>query len=98
MTSIRHPRRMPLLVIAPTLNTAVDLNSYVTVSNAAPFTVSTLVAGTSFIENGRAKYERAQSLYRACTDVNYWPDDGEDEEIEIHPWQAYRAPLARYSP
>ena len=63
---------------------------FIGANNSPPFGVAAMAAGTSFIENGRAKYQRALSLYRACADLNYWPHENEDTELEISPWQAYR--------
>lgn len=67
---------------------------FMAAQSANPCTVSALTAGSTFMENGRAKYERCTALYKACRELDYWPDDGAEEDIEISPWQAFRVPQA----
>lgn len=63
---------------------------FIAASTALPYVVHASPAGTTMLQNGRLKYERALALYRACADLDYWPDHGTEEEVEIAPWQAYR--------
>lgn len=66
---------------------------FMAAANEPPFNVHALTAGATFMDNGRAKYERAIALYRACSDLDYWPADQDDIEMEIEPWQEYRPGL-----
>ena len=64
---------------------------FMTVDSAEPFTTSARMAGSTFLENGRTKYQRAIGLYKACSDLDYWEEDsGTEDEIQIEPWQEYR--------
>jgi hypothetical protein len=63
---------------------------FVVAQTLPPFSVFVLRAGESFLENGRAKYERAIALLLACGEVDYWPDQSTDGVIEVEHWQAFR--------
>lgn len=63
---------------------------FVAANSQVPHPVHILTAGSAFLDNGRAKYERALSLYKACAELDYWPDGSADEDIELEPWQQFR--------
>jgi hypothetical protein len=63
---------------------------FLAANSQAPYPVHVLTAGSTFLDNGRAKYERALSLYKACAELDYWPDGSADEDIELEPWQQFR--------
>lgn len=60
---------------------------FICAENTPPYSVSALTAGPSFVENGREKYVKVLTTYAGCAQVDYWPDAGVEEEIEIEPWQ-----------
>ena len=66
---------------------------FVAAENTMPHSVSMLTAAENFIANGKAKYIHALSRYAACTQVDYWPDLGVEQEIDIEPWQVFRPEL-----
>lgn len=61
---------------------------FIAAENAPPYSVSALTSGLNFMENGREKYARALTTYAGCVQVDYWPDSGVEDEIDIEPWQA----------
>jgi hypothetical protein len=61
----------------------------VPVCTEAPHNVYFMPASVGFLENGKAKYEHALAVIKACTDVQSWPTFGGEHEIDISPWQKY---------
>jgi hypothetical protein len=64
---------------------------FLAVQGEPPHPVHVLAAGSSFMANGEAKYVRALSLLRACSETDYWPDNSAEGTLEILPWQAFEA-------
>jgi hypothetical protein len=64
---------------------------FITAENTDPHSVSTLLAGPRFMDNGAAKFEACIGAYQACVQTGLWPDLGSDSEIDIEPWQMFDA-------
>ncbi|MBE7942261.1 PD-(D/E)XK nuclease-like domain-containing protein [Ramlibacter aquaticus] len=62
---------------------------FVAAETEAPYSVSTLSAGSTFMDNGARKYQAALTAYKACSETGLWPDLGTDAELEIEPWQQF---------
>ena len=60
---------------------------FVVAENAAPHSVSTLEAGSTFMGNGAHKFQTCAAAFKACTQAGYWPDLGSDGSLDIEPWQ-----------
>lgn len=61
---------------------------FLAAANELPYSVSVFTAGETFMKEGALKYARALGAYQACTQVELWPDQGEDAVLELDPWQA----------
>lgn len=57
--------------------------------SGSPHAVSPMLAGPSFLENGGKKYKQAVEAFAACSQVNHWPDSGEDAVLELEPWMVF---------
>lgn len=64
---------------------------FIVAGNTAPHSVSTLVAGETFLGNGALKFQACAAAFKACTASGYWPDLSSDGTLEIEPWQQYSA-------
>lgn len=64
---------------------------FVPVESGAPFSTAFRPASVSFLENGKAKYEAALALYKACMTTDYWPAPTGESEMDILPWQQYKS-------
>lgn len=64
----------------------------VPVCSEAPHTVHFMPCSVNFMENGKAKYERALAIIKGCTDVQSWPTLGGEIEMDITHWQKYTPP------
>lgn len=64
---------------------------FIVAENEAPHSVSTLEAGSTFVENGSNKFQACAATFKACTEAGYWPDLGSDGTLEIDPWQQFVA-------
>lgn len=64
---------------------------FVAAENTAPYSVSAFTAGESFLARGGRKYQEALSAYAACSQVNHWPDLGEEATVELEHWMASAA-------
>lgn len=62
---------------------------FVAAETEAPYSVSTLIAGSSLMDNGARKYQAVLAAYKACSETDLWPDLGGDAELEIEPWQQF---------
>jgi hypothetical protein len=62
--------------------------------SARPYSTSVYTAGESFMKEGAAKYARALGAYAACGQVQHWPDQGEDDTLELDPWMVKAAATA----
>jgi len=62
---------------------------FVAAETEAPYSISTLSAGSTFMDNGARKYQAALTAYKACSETGLWPDLGTDAELEIEPWQQF---------
>jgi hypothetical protein len=61
---------------------------FIAAESTPPYSVSARPASAAFIDNGRDKYRQALTTYAGCVQVDYWPDAGVEEELDIEPWQA----------
>ncbi len=74
---------------------------FIATESTAPHSVSTLAAGSTFMENGLRKFQACAGAFKACTDARMWPDLGRDDVLDIEPWQqfsekqSWRTALAR---
>lgn len=59
---------------------------FIAAENTAPYSVSAFTAGESFLSRGGRKYQEALSAYAACSQVNHWPDLGEEATVELEHW------------
>lgn len=62
---------------------------FVAAENTAPYSVSTLEAGQTFMGNGANKFQACAAAFKACTESRYWPDLSGDAVLEIEPWQQF---------
>ncbi|MDR7097537.1 PD-(D/E)XK nuclease-like domain-containing protein [Hydrogenophaga laconesensis] len=62
---------------------------FIAAESNEPFSVHTLEAGGSFLNNGAKKFQECLSVYKACSDTNYWPDLSSNGVIEIDHWHQY---------
>jgi len=62
---------------------------FITVETSLPNSVCTLLAGSTFLENGAAKLQECLTTYKACTMVGHWPDLSCHSTLEIQPWQQF---------
>lgn len=62
---------------------------FIAAQSDEPHPVHALSAGDTFMENGRAKYQHAIGLLKACLETDYWPDTSADGVLEIEPWQQF---------
>lgn len=64
---------------------------FIVAENAAPYSVSTLEAGPTFLGNGANKFQACAATFKACSQSGYWPDLSSDGVVEIEPWQQFSA-------
>lgn len=62
---------------------------FITAETAAPHSVCTHIAGTTFLENGAAKLQECLATFKACTTVGHWPDLSCHTTLEINHWQQF---------
>ena len=62
---------------------------FIAAESEAPHSVSTLSAGSAFMESGEQKFQACVSTFKACTATNFWPDLSCDGEIVLEPWQQF---------
>jgi len=62
---------------------------FIAAETAAPHSIGTFEAGTTFLENGAAKLQACLTAFKACSQTGYWPDLGCSTTIEIAPWQQF---------
>jgi hypothetical protein len=62
---------------------------FITAETAAPHSICTHVAGTSFMENGESKLQKCLAVFKACSLVGHWPDLSCHTTLEISPWQQF---------
>lgn len=64
---------------------------FVTAETGEPHSIGTFEAGTTFLENGAAKFQSCLATFKACTETSYWPDLSCHTTLEITPWQQFSA-------
>ncbi|WP_182121155.1 PD-(D/E)XK nuclease-like domain-containing protein [Acidovorax sp. FHTAMBA] len=64
---------------------------FVPVESSAPYSTCFRPASVNFLENGRAKYEAALGIYKACMTTDYWPAPNGEAELDLMPWQQYKS-------
>jgi len=64
---------------------------FIVAENEAPYSVSTLQAGDTFMGNGAHKFQACAAAFKACTQAGYWPDLSGNGVLEIEPWQQFGA-------
>lgn len=64
---------------------------FVPVESCAPFSTTFRPASLSFLDNGRAKYETALGIYKACMSTDYWPAPNGETEMDLLPWQQFKS-------
>lgn len=62
---------------------------FIAAETAAPHSISTFEAGSTFLENGAAKLRACLAAFKACSDTRYWPDLSCHGTLEIAPWQQF---------
>lgn len=62
---------------------------FIAAESNEPFSVHTLAAGTTFLNNGAKKFQECLAVYKACSDTKHWPDLSSDGVIEIEHWHQY---------
>lgn len=63
---------------------------FIAAETATPNSISTHLAGESFLENGALKFQECLATYQACTIVDHWPDMSCHTTLEIAHWQQFR--------
>lgn len=64
---------------------------FVAAESTPPHSVSVFTAGESFVTSGGQKYRQALTAYAACSQVDLWPDLGQEDTLELEPWMAAAA-------
>lgn len=64
---------------------------FVAAETGEPHSIGTFEAGTTFLENGAAKFQSCLVTFKACTETGYWPDLSCHTTLEITPWQQFSA-------
>jgi hypothetical protein len=54
-----------------------------------PHSIGILEAGSTFLENGAAKFQACAAAFKACLETGYWPDLSCEATLEIAPWQQF---------
>lgn len=62
---------------------------FITAETAQPYSTCTFDAGSTFIENGGAKFQACLAAFKACSETGYWPDLSCHSCLEITPWQQF---------
>ena len=70
---------------------------FVKVESSAPHSVHFMPASKAFLENGYQKYAAAMAGIKACQVADLWPSEQGEVEMDLHPWQAYRANASAWS-
>ncbi|MEQ6436297.1 PD-(D/E)XK nuclease-like domain-containing protein [Comamonas sp. w2-DMI] len=78
---IAHPEEYS----SPTLKPFV----LVSICTEAPHSVFFRPVSSTFMENGKKKYENALAIIKACSQVQAWPAMGGEIELDIAPWQSF---------
>lgn len=62
---------------------------FIAAETGPPHSIGTFEAGTTFLENGAAKFQSCLTTFKACTETRYWPDLSCNTTLEITPWQQF---------
>lgn len=62
---------------------------FIAAETAPPHSIGTFEAGTSFLENGAAKFQACLAAFKGCSETGYWPDLSCNTTLEITPWQQF---------
>jgi len=62
---------------------------FIAAETAQPHSIGIFEAGTTFLENGAAKFQACLAAFKACSATGYWPDLSCHTTLEITPWQQF---------
>lgn len=70
---------------------------FMCVDSDQPYSTKARVAGSSFMEQGKKKYEYAMTLLAACQKTDFWPGPSGEEVIELSPWDTFVPPTGPWT-